>query len=171
MPYVYDGTVKAIKSGAWSSRKGTDITVTRPTTSTVAATGDYSAATVTIGIPYTFEYQFSEQHVKENQGKQSVQSGRLQLRTMRVNYEDSGFFKVEVTPEARGTNTYEFSGNVINSPSTTIEDVNISDGTFRFPIQSKNDRVTVKILSDSYLPCSFQSAEWEGFYTIHSQRI
>lgn len=171
LPYVYDGTVKAIKSGAWSSRKGTDITVTRPTTSTVAATGDYSAATVTIGIPYTFEYQFSEQHVRENQGKQSVQSGRLQLRTMRVNYEDSGFFKVEVTPEARSTNTYEFSGNVINSPSTTIEDVNISDGTFRFPIQSKNDRVTVKILSDSYLPCSFQSAEWEGFYTIHSQRI
>lgn len=171
LPYVYDGIVKVIKSGSWLSRKGTDITVTRPTTTTVAATGDYSSYPVIIGVPYTFEYEFSEQHVRENQGKQSVQSGRLQLRTMRVNYEDSGFFKIQVTPESRNTNTYEFSGNVINSPSTTIEDVNISDGTFRFPIQSKNDRVIVKIISDSYLPCSFQSAEWEGFYTIHSQRI
>ena len=171
LPYVYDGTVKAIKSGAWSSRKGTDITVTRPTTSTVAATGDYSASTVIIGVPYTFTYQFSEQHVRENQGKQSSQTGRLQMRTMRVNYEDSGFFKVQVTPEARNTNEYTFSGNVINSPSSTIEEVNLLDGTFRFPIQSKNDRVVVKIVSDSFLPCSFQSAEWEGYYTIHSQRI
>ena len=90
---------------------------------------------------------------------------------MQVSYEDTGFFKVQVTPEARSTFEYEFTGVVLNQASSTIEDVILSDGTFRFPIQSKNDRVTITIVSDSYLPAAFQSAEWEGYYTIRSRRI
>jgi hypothetical protein len=90
---------------------------------------------------------------------------------MRVNYEDTGFFKIQVTPEARTTNEYEFTGVVLNQASSTIEDVILSDGTFRFPVQSKNDRVNISVTSDSYLPCAFQNAEWEGFYHIRSRRI
>ena len=171
LPYAFSGAMKVIKSGTWSARKGTDITVTRPTTTTIAATGDYSAAPCIIGVPYTTSYTFSTQFVRENNGKQSVQAGRLQLRTMRVNYENTGFFKVTVTPDGRPAGVYHMTGQILNSTSTTIEDFNIISGTFRFPIQSKNDRVTLKIESDSHLPCSFQSAEWEGYYTIRSQRI
>jgi len=171
LPYQYTGDVIAVKSGSWPTRKGVDITTTRPTNTTVAATGDYSAHPVILGIPYTMTYEFSEQHVREKDGKQSVQSGRLQLRTMRLNYEDTGFFKITVTPEARQTYEYEFAGVVLNQASSTIEDVILSDGTFRFPVQSKNDRVAIKIVSDSYLPVAVQNAEWEGFYNIRSQRI
>ena len=148
-----------------------DITVTRPTTTSVAASGDFSAEAVLVGVPYTMTYQFSTQHVREGENTRAVQSGRLQLRTMQVSYEDTGFFKVQVTPEARSTFEYEFTGVVLNQASSTIEDVILSDGTFRFPIQSKNDRVTITIVSDSYLPAAFQSAEWEGYYTIRSRRI
>ena len=171
LPYQYTWTVIAVKSGSWPTRKGVDITTTRPTNTTVAATGDYSAHPVILGIPYTMTYEFSEQHVREKDGKQSVQSGRLQLRTMRLNYEDTGFFRITVTPEARQTYEYEFAGVVLNQASSTIEDVILSDGTFRFPVQSKNDRVAIKIVSDSYLPVAVQNAEWEGFYNIRSQRI
>lgn len=171
LPYQYTGDVIAVKSGSWPTRKGVDITTTRPTNTTVAATGDYSAHPVILGIPYTMTYEFSEQHVREKDGKQSVQSGRLQLRTMRLNYEDTGFFRITVTPEARQTYEYEFAGVVLNQASSTIEDVILSDGTFRFPVQSKNDRVAIKIVSDSYLPVAVQNAEWEGFYNIRSQRI
>ena len=166
-----DAPVIAVKSGSWPTRKGVDITTTRPNNNTVAATGDYGAHPVILGIPYTMTYEFSEQHVREKDGKQSVQSGRLQLRTMRLNYEDTGFFKITVTPEARQTYEYEFAGVVLNQASSTIEDVILSDGTFRFPVQSKNDRVAIKIVSDSYLPVAVQNAEWEGFYNIRSQRI
>ena len=171
LPYQYTGDVIAVKSGSWPTRKGVDITTTRPTNTTVAATGDYSAHPVILGIPYTMTYEFSEQHVRAKDGKQSVHSGRLQLRTMRLNYEDTGFFKITVTPEARQTYEYEFAGVVLNQASSTIEDVILSDGTFRFPVQSKNDRVAIKIVSDSYLPVAVQNAEWEGFYNIRSQRI
>lgn len=171
LPYAYTGAMVAIKSGAWATRQGTDITVTRPTTTTVQAVGDYSASTVMLGVPYETKYTFSTQYVKENNGKQTVNSGRLQLRTMRINFTKSGFFNVNVTPEGRPTNVYTSTGNVLNSTNTTIQDVNIIDGTFRFPIQSRNDKVDISITSSSYLPCSFQSAEWEGYYTIRSQRI
>lgn len=173
LPYTLSPTipVSVIKAGGWSDRIGANITATRPTSTTVAATGDYSEAPVLLGLPYTMTYEFSTQHVREKDGSQSVQSGRLQLRTMRVNYEDSGYFKIEVAPFARNTYEYEYTGIVLNQSGSTIGDVSLNDGTFRFPIQSKNDRVSVKIVSDSYLPCAFQNAEWEGFYTIRSQRI
>jgi hypothetical protein len=170
-PVATDIPITAVKSGTWSARKGANITNARPSTTSVHALGDYSAAPVLLGVPYTMTYEFSTQHVRENNGSQSVQSGRLQLRTMRVNYENSGFFKIQVTPFGRPTYEYEYTGVVLNQLGSTIGDVSLNDGTHRFPVQSKNDRVSIKLVSDSYLPCAFQNAEWEGFYQIRSQRI
>ena len=167
--------IKVVKGTEFGARKGTDLTSTRPSATTVAVTGDYTSAadnfSVVVGVPYDMTYEFSTQHVREKGGAQSVQSGRLQLRTMRINYEDTGYFKVQVTPEARQTYEYEFTGVVLNQAASTIEDVILSDGTFRFPVQAKNDQVSVKVTSDSYLPVQIQNAEWEGHYTIRSQRI
>ena len=188
LPYEMNTSqeVKVIKFNNFGDREGTDITTTRPSTTTVAATGNFTSFStpaggigggginyydVLVGIPYDMTYEFSTQHVREKNGAQSVQSGRLQLRTMRINYEDTGYFKVQVTPEARQTYEYEFTGVVLNQSGSTIEDVILSDGTFRFPVQAKNDQVSVKVTSDSYLPVQIQNAEWEGHYTIRSQRI
>jgi len=183
LPYSIDTAteVKVIKQQNFGDRIGTDITTTRPSPTTVRASGNhdqvlnpngtYTQRDVVVGIPYDMTYEFSTQHVREKGGAQSVQSGRLQLRTMRINYEDTGYFKVQVTPEARQTYEYEFTGVVLNQASSTIEDVILSDGTFRFPVQAKNDQVSIKLTSDSYLPVQIQNAEWEGHYTIRSQRI
>jgi hypothetical protein len=178
LPYEYTGEVTLVKGGTWPSRKGANISNYRPSTfpsgaskKEVYATGDYSGYPVIAGIRYSMTYQFSTQHVKEKNGAQSVQSGRLQLRTMRVNFENTGFFKIQVTPDARQTYEYEYTGVTLNQLGSTIGDVVLNDGTYRFPIQSKNDRVAIQITSDSYLPCAFQNAEWEGFYSIRSQRI
>ena len=171
LPYEYSGPLHVVKSGSWPQREGANITTTRPSTTTVAASGDYGGTPVLIGVPYDMTYEFSTQHVREKNGTQSIQSGRLQLRTMRVNYENTGYFKIEVTPTARPTYSYEYTGVVLNQLGSTIGDVSLADGTYRFPIQSKNDRVSIKLVSDSYLPCAFQNAEWEGFYNIRSKRI
>jgi len=171
LPYEYSGPMHVVKSGSWPERKGANITNTRPSTTTVSASGDYSGYPVLVGVPYDMTYEFSTQHVREKNGTQSIQSGRLQLRTMRVNYENTGYFKIEVTPTARPTYSYEYTGVVLNQLGSTIGDVSLADGTYRFPIQSKNDRVSIKLVSDSYLPCAFQNAEWEGFYNIRSKRI
>lgn len=175
LPYSYDGPVHAVRSGSWnlssSGGKGSDISTTRDGPTVVKALGNYATLPVIIGVPYDMTYEFSTQHVREKNGTQSIQSGRLQLRTMRVNFENTGYFKIEVTPTARPSYEYEYTGVVLNQIGSTIGEVSLEDGTFRFPIQSKNDRVSIKIKSDSYLPCAFQNAEWEGFYNIRSQRI
>ena len=128
-------------------------------------------SSLVLGFKYDFQYRLSPQYIRENNGQQAVQSGRLQLKTMRVGYEDTGFFKVEVTPQNRDTSVYEYTGLVVNQIGSTVGVPALSDGTFRFPILSKNDSVTIDIKSDSFLPCSFQTIEWEGFYTIRSKRI
>ena len=171
LPYTYSGAMKAVRSSEWAAHRGADITVTRPTTTTVAASGDYSGSSFIIGIPYTMTYGFSPQYVKENNDTQSIQSGRLQMRTMQVAFENTGFFKIEVTPDHRQTYTYEYTGVTLNQAGSVIGEIVLNDGTFRFPLQSKNDRVKIEIKSESFLPCAFQSAEWEGFYNIRSKRI
>lgn len=171
LPYTYSGEIKAIRTNQWAAYRGADITVTRPTNTTAAISGDYSGGSFIMGIPYTMTYGFSPQYVREKEGAQSIQSGRLQMRTMRVAFENTGFFKIEVTPDHRQTYDYVYSGVTLNQAGSVIGEVVLNDGTFRFPLQSKNDRVTIEIKSDSFLPCAFQSAEWEGFYNIRSQRI
>jgi hypothetical protein len=133
--------------------------------------GQYTHSQLTIGYKYDFKYRLSPQYVRENNGAQAIQSGRLQLKSMRVGFEDTGYFKVEVTPNNRATSSYEYTGQVINQIGSTVGLPSLSDGTFKFPVLSKNDSVTVEIKSDSFLPCTFQTIEWEGFYTILSKRI
>lgn len=171
LPYEHSGDIFTVKSGSWPNRKGVDIFNTRPSSTTVAALGDYSAHPVLVGVPYNMTYTFSRQHVREKGGTQSVLSGRLQLRTMRVNFENTGYFTVKVSPESRPVNEYKYAGVVLNKANSIIEEVILSEGTFRFPVQSRNDRVSITVESSSYLPCNFQNAEWEGFYNIRSQRI
>lgn len=173
LPYRYEGTLNAVRSDEWAAYRGANITVTRPAgqLTKVTASGNYAGSSFHIGVPYTMTYGFSPQYVRERDGSQSIQSGRLQMRTMRVNFEDTGFFKIEVTPDHRQTYAYEYSGVTLNQAGSIIGEVVLNDGTFRFPLQSKNDRVKIEIKSDSFLPCAFQSAEWEGFYNIRSKRI
>ena len=137
----------------------------------VKVKGHHTGAILQIGYKYDLKYRLSPQYIRENNGQQTVQSGRLQLKTMRVGFEDTGYFKVEVTPKNRETFTYEYTGLVVNQVGSTVGSASLSDGTFRFPVMSRNDSVTIEIKSDSFLPCSFQTIEWEGFYTIRSRRI
>jgi hypothetical protein len=123
------------------------------------------------GYPYTMSYTFSTQY-KRTQGQGGSlltdTSGRLQLRQMTLLYEDTGRFSVTTT--AHGvSHSYSFTGQplgLLNLGVTALE-----TGEFSFPIQSKNDHVSVVITNDTPYPSAFQSAEWTGFYTTKSRRI
>jgi len=41
---------------------------------------------------------------------------------------------------------------------------------FSFPLLSRNDRVKVKLVNDSWLPCSFVSAKWRGTWNPSSRQ-
>lgn len=136
--------------------------------------GDWRNQPFFIGVPYEFRYRFSTFVIKEEAvggGQMTVGEGRIQLRKVTLLYNDSGYFRVEVTPFRRDTYTYIFSGRVVGSGKNLIGRVAVEQGKFTFPVAAKNDQVTIELVNDSYLPCFFLSAEWEAFYTIRSRRI
>lgn len=121
------------------------------------------------GISYKFFYRFSEQVIKQENSPVTI--GRLQIKNWNLVYNDSGFFKTSVTPAKRNTSTKVFTGRNLGSLNNVIGTVSIDSGTFAFPVLGKSTDITVDLESESFLPCVFQSAEWEGFYVLRSRRM
>lgn len=120
------------------------------------------------GIPYNFRYKLSEVVVKKQ--NEPISISRLQLRTFAVVYYDTGYFEVTVSPKGRTPSVLRFTGRVVGSQNNLVSKLPIETGTFKFPVLAKSDQVEIEISSDSFLPCAFQSAEWEGYYTLRSTR-
>ncbi len=162
--------------------------------STVSATqtmvNEYLAAhtsnVVYAGIPYTFEYEFSRFIHKENE--QPVQTAKLQIRNIHLLYNKTGFFnvKVNVTPgtilipdpdnagqtiSSTPRKNYEkvFSGMITNTSS--LGQYKLLSGTFKSSVMTNSSNCNIILENNEYLPCAFQSAEWEGFLHKRNQRI
>ena len=101
----------------------------------------------------------------------AVLSGRYQLRNGTLLFEDSGYFKVKVTPKYQSAYEYPFTGRVLGSGNNVIGSPSIEDGTFKFPLMGKHDELTVEVENDSPLPSRLLGAEWEASYNPRSTRM
>jgi hypothetical protein len=164
--------VVAIRYGERATNPGFEITAVKDLPNTVVAVGNYSTVPVFVGVRHSMYYKFSPQYMKESKnsgGEVTITDGRLQMRRWLLVYGESGHFEVHVTPLNREKHVYTFANGVIGSyPTGTFE---LQSGSFAFPVLSKNDSVTVELVSDSHLPCSFTSLEWEGEFFIRSKRV
>ena len=138
---------------------------------TVSVRGDWSSTTVFIGILYPMTFEMSPFHLKApaGRGEAAMLNGRLQLKTLTLQYAETGYFRVETTIKNGDTYVYPFTGEVAGL--AVIGDPNILTGTMRVPLYSKNDNVTVKIQNDSPLPCKILSGEVEAEYTDRATRF
>ena len=143
-------------------------------TSTITISGDYRNSKFIIGEPFEMHYRFSTQRLTQSSGGQNqgeIISGRLQLRNFYLKFEDTGFFKVEVTPQNRDTSIHKFTGRFLGAASSAIGQINLETGTFKFPVMSRADRVTIDVKNDTFLPTQLASAEYEAQFHIRSRRI
>ncbi len=128
-----------------------------------------------VGVPYTFRYTFSKFIMREGATAsatlQPVSEGRLQLRHGTVTYSNSGYFRVEITPEARDMLTYTYTGRTLGRAANPLGAANIDSGVFRFPISTNNMTVKIDLVNDTPSPCAFLSAGWEGLFTLRSRRV
>ncbi|MCS5594669.1 MAG: hypothetical protein NZ730_09020 [Porticoccaceae bacterium] len=135
---------------------------------------DYLAtvgAELTIGVPYTFKYQLSEQVFKPTQGD-STKLARFQLRKVAFNYSNTGHFDVAVQSVGRDAVTSTFTGRILGQSENLLDQsAVVDDGSFQVGVQSQANRTDITITNDTHLPCIFQSAEWEGFVTLRNQRL
>jgi len=130
----------------------------------VPATGTYY-----YGVPYQFLYRFSPIVMKL--ADQPVTDGRLQLRNMTVTFNDVGTFETVVTHEARTSRLTTFNANTLNSVNSAINQVSIGSGNYRFSVLGETSSIGVTLINNSYTPCTFQSAEWEGIFNTRNRRI
>ena len=128
-----------------------------------------AGGTVFLGVPYEFRYVFSEQIMKNN--NEPMTSGRLQLRNMTLTYNDTGTFEALVRPKGRDEAVNKFNGRIVGSLANLLGSVAIETGQYRFPILAKSNEVEIEIRTDSHLPAIFQSAEYEGYFVMRSQRL
>jgi hypothetical protein len=157
-----------------ASPKGQKMTVTKQSNNTyhldeVDATG----WSINAGVPYTFEYVFSPQYIRESTptGEAAIQEGRVQLRYMSIIYMDTAFFKVQVTPSNNDTFEHLFNARILADEDNIIGVMPRDTGEFKFPVFAQNDKVDIKILNDSAFPCAFGSMEWTGMYVGKTQRL
>ena len=122
------------------------------------------------GEPYTFKYQLSEQVFKPN--NDYVEQARLQLRKLTLNFNDTGSFKVTTKSTGRDANTSVFTGRILGESNNILGYSAIVDNdSFTTGVQAQAKEVDITITNDSYLPCVFQSGEWEGFVVLRNRRI
>ena len=164
------GNTKTLKPGQLITTSNS----TDGSTSTITANGDYRNSKFIIGEPYEMHYRFSSQRLTAGTSGQTGSeyiSGRLQLHHFYIKFEDTGFFKVEVTPENRDTSTHKFTGRLLGAASSAIGQINLETGTFRVPIMSRADRVDIDVKNDTFLPTQLSSAEYEAMFHMRSRRV
>jgi hypothetical protein len=144
-------------------------------TAAAALTYQGTGGVVYAGVPYTFLYEFSEQLMKSNNN--SITTGRLQIKSMAVVYSDTGFFEITVVPHktlpvaVRKSYTRAFTGRVVGAGTNIIGAVPLDSGSYSFGVQANAKNAQIKITSDSFLPCEFQSAELESEFVLRSRRM
>lgn len=169
LPYTESATMTCVLGDAFGVNAGISLNITRPDSSRVRASGKWDVGACYIGRNYTMRYRFSTIYLRElNDEKVAITSGILKLKKILVNFVNSGYFRAEVTPRGRSMYSYEYTGQTVGG--VVIGQTSIASGSFRFPVKCQNTDATIDIVSDSYLPCVLASAEWEGEFTIKTQR-
>ena len=161
------GNTKTLKAGRLIPTSNS----TDGSTSTITASGDFRNSKFIIGEPYEMHYRFSQRRLNQGgQGRDEILSGRLQLHHFYIKFEDTGFFKVEVTPESRSTSTHKFTGRFLGLTSSTLGNITLESGTFKVPIMSRADKVDIDVKNDTFLPTQLASAEYEAMFHLRSRR-
>jgi hypothetical protein len=170
LPYPGSANTQVVLGGSFTNQGGKKLVTSAATSTTVTASGDFSAGIAYLGDPYSQRYVFSEQFIKDDQGSPLLTSS-LQLRRFHLSYLNSGYFKVEVTPPDRGTYTYEFTGKFLGKSSLVLGQQALESGSFSVPVIASSVGIKIEIINDTHFPSRFQSAEWEGFFQTRNKRM
>ena len=171
LPYATPANLEFFKM---ENPKGQKMSVTKISDNTYHLPEvDATSWSINAGVPYTFEYEFSPQYIREDTptGEAAIQEGRVQLRYMSLIYMDSAYFKIQVTPKNNDTFEHLFNARILADEDNVAGVMPRDTGEYKFPVFAQNDKVKIKIVNDSAFPCAFGSMEWSGMYVGKSQRL
>ena len=174
LPYTIEEADIVTVQGDGLKYPGKPISTFKTAPNKIAAKGDYSSGDVYVGVPYEMRYVFSEQVIAQPGGDGTtavVTDGRIQILDMRLNYADTGYFEINVTPFRRPTKRYKYTGKIVGSAQNLIGAPTLETDVFRFPIMASTKDLQIEIASKAHLPVKIQSAEWTGRFVLTTQRV
>lgn len=155
MAWPTDTPFLAIRSTGFEDAGSVVQNMTRPTQTTVRASGQHTDGACILGVPYRFLYEFSRFYMRDDEG-QAIEDGRTVCKSLTLHLQDTGYLRADVVRRSE-TRSYEVTGlkladaPVVNTPP-------ISSGEFRVPLHSSNKNLRVILLSDSPYPVQITKA-------------
>lgn len=136
----------------------------------VTLQGNWSGLRVFICRVFKMTYEFSKFLIKQEDqnGTQTVDTGRLQLRRAWVNYQNTGALSLNVETPAR------VFKNILNGYKLGLQEigsVSIGSGQFRFPMNGDATHTTLTLESDYPTPVSIIGCGWEASYARKARSI
>jgi len=137
---------------------------------TLTVEGDCGSTRYYVGTPFTMKVGLSQWYLKDRKDR-PITDGRLQIRSLKLTYEDTGPFKVSVTNGARDTVEIEhiYSGVLIGTTETG--EAALQSGSRRFPVMGNARDAYIEIESDTYLPLNLHAAMYEGWFNLRSKLL
>ena len=142
-------------------------------TTTISIPGNWVGQKFWVGVKYKFQARLSRLMLREDVpggGQSALTAGRLIINFLTLNFAETGYLRVEVTPKGRDTYTQVFSGYVLGSSESVIGQRPQEDGKIRVGIMSAAENVTIDIINDTPHPSRLLTAEWSGRWTARAVR-
>lgn len=176
LPYSVSPGILAVTASGGSMVAGRDVKVVSTSGSTVTVAGDTRTSKLFFGYTYVRSYTFSRIYSRQPNPKNPVsgtvvlQTGRLQLNRLTLSFNNTAYFRLEVTPKGRDTYSHVFSSRILGSSDSLLSTVQLKTGKRSFPIMTNADGVEIKIVNDTWMPSSFISVEWTGTQSSNQKR-
>lgn len=137
--------------------------VSTPSATQIVLQGDWSTQTFYIGYSYTYTWQLSTIYVR-GQDQRPLHSTKLNLRSIEFDLDRSSQLQVTTLNGLRSTKVYNLSANVFGSPG-------MFTGRWRVPMGAENEKLTVTVTSDAFLPGRVLGYEWFGEFDSKARRV
>ena len=176
VPYQIEGDMRVVLRpiASGNNTAGRSMGIVSSSGTTIVVKGDITAQYFYVGEIYQQKYVFGEQNVQENATGNSAgvnASGRFQLRYFTLIYDNSNYFRVEVTPDLRATSVSTYTGRRLGVGADVLGKMVLDSGRYKFPVMSRNDQVKIEIINDGYLPSNFVSVDYVAEFTPIGMRI
>ena len=136
--------------------------------------GDWTNKPVYIGFIYNFKATLSTLYIHSTSSSgttKSILNGRLQLRYLHINYDNTGGFTVIVKNHRGKEYSYQMTTRQLGTPETRIGVVPSATGTFKVPLQMLNTSCAISIESDLPLPLAIIGYLWEATFVPKSREV
>ena len=178
LPYIPTEKAIAVVRFVNEDNQGLKLGETSSQTLVCVEPGDWTNAAVAFGEPYKFEYEFNTGFVPDKNETETKRIGQLAGRTQilrwTVNHVDTGEYTIRVKRENRSNDTVvNFRARILNVGNNTLSSTKdpLETGSTTAPVCSRNDRCSIVVESDSWMPVTVTSASWKGVYSDRENAI